>query len=448
MDALQIKDVEFNGSMLKAVQDLNKIIWVGVKWVCNGIGLSEGQSKNERKRLQNDIVLSKGGRNFVLPTLGGNQEVLCLQLDYLPLWLAKISITPAMQRNNPEVVEKLVTYQLKAKDVLAAAFLPEITHMSQPESSQRFIQIPLPDYSGILDRIDVMESSILMKVVEQFSQSESRMASLEQRMDDFTQNMTNLSRFIVDKMEKFDVQQRPESIVSVAVVEQSSYSEDRKLWKRKVYKLMDDILLHDDKFAERADIYKHLYKLMRNEDGAVWEQYIKEYRAKYDMDVKPSTIDVCYEDETLRSIFMSKLENLAFKCGAIDNSYIIDAPLCLVGDVMPDEVKHLSTDKAIVPTSEIIKPLIEKRQDTSMHGVVSYKQVYQYMSENYKVSWKHNETRYITKNGRKPSGRIAIVMDNPRLYRKFKNAVNDLINLTVAEDNRNLEQKDVNADDE
>lgn len=429
MDALQIKDVEFNGSMLKAVQDLNKIIWVGVKWVCNGIGLSEGQSKNERKRLQNDIVLSKGGRNFVLPTLGGNQEVLCIQLDYLPLWLAKISITPTMQRDNPELVEKLVAYQLKAKDVLAAAFLPEITHTTQPEPSQRFIQIPLPDYSGILDRMDVMESFLLMKVAEQFSQSESRMKSLEQRMDDFTQNMTNLSRFIVDRMEKFDVQHKPEPVAPVVTVEQSSYSEDRKLWKRKVYKLMDDILLHDDKFAERADIYKHLYKLMRNEDGAVWEQYIKEYRAKYDMDAKPSTIDVCYEDETLRSIFMAKLENLAYNCGAIDNSYIIDAPLCLVGDVMPEEVKHLSAGKGIVPTSEIIKPLIEIRQDTSMHGVVSYKQVYQYLTTVYGVSWKNHETRYITKNGRKPAGRKEIIMDNPRLYLKFRKAVNELIEL-------------------
>ena len=38
--------------------------------------------------------------------------------------VCKISITPTMRENNPELVEKLVNYQLKAKDVLAAAFLP------------------------------------------------------------------------------------------------------------------------------------------------------------------------------------------------------------------------------------------------------------------------------------------------------------------------------------
>ena len=38
--------------------------------------------------------------------------------------VCKISITPTMRENNPELVEKLVNYQIKAKDVLAAAFLP------------------------------------------------------------------------------------------------------------------------------------------------------------------------------------------------------------------------------------------------------------------------------------------------------------------------------------
>lgn len=52
--------------------------------------------KSERKKIQTDSVLSQGERNFVLPTEGGNQEVLCLKLDFLPLWLAKISITPAI----------------------------------------------------------------------------------------------------------------------------------------------------------------------------------------------------------------------------------------------------------------------------------------------------------------------------------------------------------------
>ena len=80
--------------------------------------------QNERTRIHNDKVLSQGERNLVLPTRGGNQETLCLKLDFVPLWLAKISITPSMEAETPELADRLEQYQLRAKDTLAEAFLP------------------------------------------------------------------------------------------------------------------------------------------------------------------------------------------------------------------------------------------------------------------------------------------------------------------------------------
>lgn len=125
MNELEIKRVRFLGTELMAARDADGQIWAGVRWMCDGIGLSEGQTKNERLKIQKDKVLSKGGRNFVLNESGyGSRDVLCLKLDFVPLWLAKISITPTMEAETPELVEKLMEYQLKAKDVLAAAFIP------------------------------------------------------------------------------------------------------------------------------------------------------------------------------------------------------------------------------------------------------------------------------------------------------------------------------------
>lgn len=121
----EIKRVPFMGCELMAAKADDGIIYAGVSYICNGMGMSEGQVKAERVRIRNDSVLSKGGRNFVLPSGGGSQETLCLELDYLPLWLAKISITPTMKAENPQLAERLVQYQLKAKDALAAAFLPK-----------------------------------------------------------------------------------------------------------------------------------------------------------------------------------------------------------------------------------------------------------------------------------------------------------------------------------
>ena len=63
-------------------------------------------------------------------------------LDYLPIWLTKISITPTMKKENPELVDKLVKYQLTAKDVLAAAFLGKKEMSSvQPSLPRNVVQV-------------------------------------------------------------------------------------------------------------------------------------------------------------------------------------------------------------------------------------------------------------------------------------------------------------------
>lgn len=131
MNELEIKKVPFMGTELMAAQDADGQIWAGVRWMCDGIGLNENQARNERKKIQADKVLTKGGSNLTLPTKGGNQEVLCLKLDFVPLWLAKISITPTMEEENPELANTLEQYQLKAKDVLAEAFLPKTAYSKE-----------------------------------------------------------------------------------------------------------------------------------------------------------------------------------------------------------------------------------------------------------------------------------------------------------------------------
>lgn len=124
MYEMEIKKVPFMGTELMAARDTDGQIWAGVRWMCDGIGFSEGQRKRQIANIQEDTVLSKGGSNLILPTKGGTQRTLCLKLDFVPLWLAKISITPTMKQETPELAEKLMEYQLKAKDVLAAAFMP------------------------------------------------------------------------------------------------------------------------------------------------------------------------------------------------------------------------------------------------------------------------------------------------------------------------------------
>lgn len=127
MNELKVKEVKFLEDKLVAAQDENGDIWAGVKWFCNGLGLTRGQSNNEINRIQTDLILKRGCMKFRAGVFDKNNKTLALKLDYVPLWLAKITVTPAMQENNPTLVEKLIEYQLKAKDVLAAAFLQQPT---------------------------------------------------------------------------------------------------------------------------------------------------------------------------------------------------------------------------------------------------------------------------------------------------------------------------------
>lgn len=158
MNELEIKRVPFLGTELMAARDESGQIWAGVRWMCDGLGLSKGQMQNERSRIRGDKVLSQGERNLVLPTRGGNQETLCLKLDFVPLWLAKISITPTMESDNPELADRLEQYQLRAKDVLAAAFLPAVH--KEPKSAMELLRLQSQAMFELDERVSVLENQM------------------------------------------------------------------------------------------------------------------------------------------------------------------------------------------------------------------------------------------------------------------------------------------------
>ena len=147
---LEIKNVPFNGDVIEALQDSNNVVWGIVRNICNNIGFSTSQTNRYVLNIQSDEVLSRGAKKMNLNSdlfhpenemksepeqesskKGNLSNVLCIQNNFLPLWLAKISITPSMKRNQPDVVEKLIKYQLEAKDVLANYFINLILHRKE-----------------------------------------------------------------------------------------------------------------------------------------------------------------------------------------------------------------------------------------------------------------------------------------------------------------------------
>ena len=113
-----VKEVEFQGEKIISKIE-NEKIYVSVKSVCDNLGMDLTTYKTQRRKIQNDDLLKGGAKLLPLYTKGGTQEILMMELDYLPAWLFKIN--PA--RFDENLKRKLIIYQLKAKDVLAEAFL-------------------------------------------------------------------------------------------------------------------------------------------------------------------------------------------------------------------------------------------------------------------------------------------------------------------------------------
>lgn len=379
MQGLAVKDVEFNGAVLRAAQ-IEDIVWVGVKWICDGLGLSEDRGKYERKKIQKDLVLNKGVKFYPLGTDNANSDVLCLMLEYLPLWLAKISITPTMKKENPELADRLVEYQLKAKDVLAEAFLSKRKEEIVPVVRNNMIQIPIPEAHDYREEFEILYA---------------KMDYLEEQNQKLYNGMSNMAKLLLDMSSRKETQ-LPEIKMPVKEISE----EDS--WKRIVYVKAENIVCNSS-FRKTASVLKHIYDYMRQNYGICWEQEAKDYKERNNLSYSPKTIEVVYQNEDLRSIFIAVLTDMEYKA---------------------KEAKEKKNE--IDWSDQQILPLVKKYDDHSNGFMATYKKVYTRMEENNRVGWKNLTTRYINEHGGKPTKKD-LINTRKSLQKKFTKAIEELM---------------------
>lgn len=125
MEEMTVKRVDLMGDTIMAAQDKEGTIWAGINFFCRGLGMSKRQRDFQVEKVKADKTLSKGCRLLRAGVLDIANEVYALRLDFVPIWLSKITITKKMEQETPDLADKLLQYQLKAKDILAAAFIPK-----------------------------------------------------------------------------------------------------------------------------------------------------------------------------------------------------------------------------------------------------------------------------------------------------------------------------------
>lgn len=177
---LQVKEVRFNGERITAIREEGKI-YVSVKNVCNNLGMNENQFKTQRDKINNDEFLKVGRKFSPVDTGFGIKETMLLELDYLPIWLAKINPS----RFSEELKKQLIEYQLNAKDVLADEFLGKRT---LPEAQTNIAMIPLNKAHYWARIKEIAESADEIRSV-----TYKKMCKLSKDLANLTNNVDDLS---------------------------------------------------------------------------------------------------------------------------------------------------------------------------------------------------------------------------------------------------------------
>lgn len=175
---LQVKEVRFNGERIMAIREEGKI-YVSVKNVCNNLGMNENQFKTQRDKINNDEFLKVGRKFSPVDTGFGIKETMLLELDYLPIWLAKINPS----RFSEELKKQLIEYQLKAKDVLADEFLGKRT-LPEVQTSIAMIPLSKAHYWAEIKSIADNASKVRKRTYKKLCKLTQDLAAITKEVDD------------------------------------------------------------------------------------------------------------------------------------------------------------------------------------------------------------------------------------------------------------------------
>lgn len=173
---LTVKNVPFCGTGLLAVKEKESgKIYAGVNPILRDLGFDERQIEYRRNKWISDKSISKGVQKFLYPSeKGGVQEGYCIDIMKLPLALAKLEITPKMEKEMPDLSMKLEEYQDRCADVLAEAFLPKTKQ--EKYQSERLASVnnavkiltPLLEKAGCNSKIQLLTAKQLYAKAEVF----------------------------------------------------------------------------------------------------------------------------------------------------------------------------------------------------------------------------------------------------------------------------------------
>ena len=291
--ALQVTNFDFYGDNLIALQDnATGEIYTAINSVLRGIGFTERQVRHNRDKWLNDLIVSKGCQNFVIPMENGvSQETYCISNRKLPIALTKISITPKMKQTQPELVSKLELYQDKCADVLASVFIDHKI-LSQPNLQ------PLIDSLSIL-----------------------------------TQTITTMQQDINTLKEQQTAKKLPEK----------KYSR----WKTNTFNKLNALLSYVNTHSEETLKLSEIIHLVIQETEDIYNieinDYVEAYESEFNLDTNPYAIDVINHYKDIKDMFSLTLDSIMNKLNLSDNAKSSSKNIF---DILAEEINNTTADKA------------------------------------------------------------------------------------------------------
>jgi len=330
----------------------------------------------------------------------------------------RIAITKIHNRNRDRfdkssVVTKLVSTDGKtySTTVYSSKGVYEICRFSRQPKADAFMdwtwdvidslrtgQLQLSN-GGVTMSPAVVESKIQSILDEKFSSVENIIKSYEQRVDRRIDGMANAFLYIQKSLDSGDPFRKARAI---------NNSND---WKINAINNVKKIIADNQMHKPVGVVLKQVYTRMRNVYGIVFEQELKEYRDKYNVETKPSVLELINQKDTLRSLFDSILPSVA------NNS-----------DKTVVSTKTFPVVKKPCDTMrESISPLIHLYNDNTKGGNATYQKVYNNMS----VGWDCRKTRYRNDHNLKnrPS-KFKLVESDDKLLKLFVKTVNSMLNVS------------------
>lgn len=264
--ALQVTDFDFYGDNLIALKDnATGEIYTAITHILRGIGFNSKQVEHQQNKILKDELLKShtlkfSGVNLNMPSVN---EIWCISQRKLPIALAKINITPKMKKEQPELSEKLLTYQDKCADVLASVF------------------------------------------INNKSVSDISMQPIIEALSTITNTLTTLAQTMTSMQQEINIIKDSQEDKSKLPKKKWSY------WSTKMYPKYQ--LLTDYFHITHKELYKNLYRELQNTYPDIdLNQEVDDYCYENNLE-SAYTLDVIEHNITLRKLFESIVDNLLGK---------------------------------------------------------------------------------------------------------------------------------------